>query len=470
MDLGNEQERAAWKADLAGMFRDRKVVTGLLPLAALTPWVRLLKQAGAQRPLVLGTGVGVGEVPTADDADIVVLQQPRYPSMTEELRRSDRFARHLPTEASVALARYDPDREAVWWHGPFVLDEPIDGRPVLGGRSASWLALEDKLLAEGIWAAVGAPHAAATVLPVHARTLREASAALDEGDGVVWAGDARDGFNGGGDFTRWVGTTEDRATALAFFAPRCDRVRVMPFLEGVPCSIHGIVLPDGTAAFRPVELAILRGPERRFVYGGQGTTWDPPTDDRHAMRELVRRTGEHLRDRVGYRGGFGIDGVLTHAGFRPTELNTRVAGGLSSQTQVLDGDAFTLLQLACLAGRDPCVTVAGLEDWAVPALDAHRFTKALGMSSRRVVEESVDLPVVWDGATLRRATTGEAAATVQVGPSAVGAFCRLKDDVLAPGERLGPLNAAMLRFLDAELDTGFGPVEAAPDVRSGPTA
>jgi hypothetical protein len=87
------------------------------------------------------------------------------------------------------------------------------------------------------------------------------------------------------------------------------------------------------------------------------------------------------------------------------------------------------------------------------------------MSRRRVVEEAVALPVVWDGATLRRAADGDGA-TVQVGPSAVGAFCRLKDDLLSPGERLGPLNAALLRFLDDELGTGFGPVEAAPDVRA----
>ena len=50
----------------------------------------------------------------------------------------------------------------------------------------------------------------------------------------------------------------------------------MPLSEGVPSSAHGMVLPDGTAAFRPVELAILRGAQRWFVYGGQGTTWDRP--------------------------------------------------------------------------------------------------------------------------------------------------------------------------------------------------
>ena len=70
----------------------------------------------------------------------------------------------------------------------------------------------------------------------------------------MWSGDARDGFNGGGNFVRWVRDDRDRAAATAFFRPRCDRVRVMPFLEGVPCSIHGFVLPDGTAALRPVEI------------------------------------------------------------------------------------------------------------------------------------------------------------------------------------------------------------------------
>ena len=466
MDLGDERQRAEWQARLGSMFRDRKVITGLLPLAAMTPWVALLREAGARRPLVLATGTGAGPVPTAEEAEVHLLDTDHHGSMTEELRAVDHLARHLPAPAAAAVAGYDPEHTGCWLVGPFVANDPIDDRPVVGGRPPAWLALEDKLLAEGIWSAVGAPHAEARVLPVDAETLRVASADVDEGAGVVWAGDARDGFHGGGDFTRWVATAEDRAAALAFFAPRCDRVRVMPFLDGVPCSIHGIVLPDGTAAFRPVELAILRAPDRRFVYGGQGTTWDPPAADREAMRELVRRTGEHLRARVGYRGAFGIDGVLTADGFRPTELNSRAAGGLNTLAQGLDGDAFTLLQIVCVADEAPGVTVTELEEWAVPAMDAHRVAKAIGMSRRRVVEESVDLPVVWDGTALRRAPAEQATATVQVGPSAVGAFCRLMGDVLSPGDRVGPLNAGLFRFLDDELGTGFGPVEVPPDLRS----
>ena len=36
---------------------------------------------------------------------------------------------------------------------------------------------------------------------------------------------------------------------------------------------------------------------------------------------------------------------------------------------------------------------------------------------------------------------------------------------LAPGDRLAPLNAALLAFLTREYDAGVPPVEAAPDLR-----
>jgi hypothetical protein len=45
--------------------------------------------------------------------------------------------------------------------------------------------------------------------------------------------------------------TSRPARALAFFVTRCDRVRVMPFLDGVPCSIHGLACRTAQRAFRP---------------------------------------------------------------------------------------------------------------------------------------------------------------------------------------------------------------------------
>jgi hypothetical protein len=465
MDLHDDHQRAEWRDHLGRLPRGRKVICGIAPLAGFTDQVDLLADAGAQRPLLVANGLGAGPVPPADAADVVFVDVPTRGSMTEEVRETDRLVRGLPREAVAAVQAYDPDGDAVWMVGPFVGTEPIHGRSVIGGRPDTWTVLEDKVVVDDLWDQVGAPRAESRVSRVDLDDLRAVSASLDRGAGVVWAGDARDGVNGGGDFVRWVVTDADAASAHAFFAPRCDRVRVMPFLEGVPCSVHGIVLPDGTAAFRPVELAILRGPDRRFMYGGQGTTWNPPAEDRHQMRDLVRRTGECLRGRVGYRGAFGIDGILTADGFRPTELNARYSGGLAGLARSVDTAAFNLLQLNLVVGRDPQVDTESLESWAVPAMDAAPFCKAIAVSPDRVATDPVDVSVTWDGTGLRR--TDEATGwTVSAGPNPAGTYCRLTaPPSKVAGCRVADLNVALMRFLDAELGTTFGQVSVAPEVR-----
>ena len=465
MDLSDVGERTVWRAHLGGLLRGRAVVCGLAPLAAYVDLVALLEQVGARRPLLVATGLGAGATPTAEQADVVLLEVEDRPTMTEDLRRQDAVAHALPDAVRRAVDAYDPAGEAVWLVGPFIGTTPIDGRPVLGGRPHGWTALEDKLVADEIWDAVGGTRAPSRIVALtDDAALREATRALDDGQGVVWSGDARDGFNGGGDFVRRVLTDDDARAALAFFGSRCDRVRVMPFLDGVPCSIHGIVLPDGTAVLRPVELAILRGAGRRFVYGGLGTTWDPPDADRAWMRELARRTGDHLGATAGYRGAFGIDGVVTADGFRPTELNARLSGGIASMAAMVDAPLVNLLQLNLVSGRDPGVGAADLEAWLLPRVDAARFGKAIAMSSRHLAADPFDVHVVWDGTALSRSwePTGW---TVAVGPSSAGTYCRLSGPSLAAGTRVADLNVALMRFLDAEIGTGFGPVSAAPEAR-----
>lgn len=465
MDLTRTEDRERWRRHLAGIVAGRKVICGLAPLAAMSDLVSLLDRAGAKRPLLLHTERGAGPVPGEDEAFLVRVEVPRYATVSEELRDQDRVLRNPSDPVRAAVDAYDPGREALWCVGPFAGTEAIDGRTVLGGREHAWAALEDKLVVDGLWDDLGVRRSPTRTVDVASSDeLAAASRDLDAGDGVVWVADARDGFHGGGEFTRWVVTADERASAAAFFRDRCDRLRVMPFLEGVPCSIHGIVLPDGTAVLRPVELAILRGTRRRFVYGGQGTTWDPPGTDRDEMRDVARRTGELLRERVGYRGGFGIDGVLTVDGFRPTELNPRFSGGLMTLARSLDLELFLLLQFNLVAARDPGVAFTDLEAWTVPALDLARTVQPKAMPDRRLCDEPVELRLTWDGDRLRRDDSGEL--TLSVGPTSVGAFARLDAAaVVDAGDRIGPLNAALMRFLDAELGAEFGPVRAAPDVR-----
>ena len=79
--------------------------------------------------------------------------------MTEDLRRQDAIAHALPDDVRRAVDAFDPDREAAWLVGPYIGTAPIDGRAVVGGRPDAWTALEDKLVADQIWDAVGGARA-----------------------------------------------------------------------------------------------------------------------------------------------------------------------------------------------------------------------------------------------------------------------------------------------------------------------
>ena len=470
VDLADHDVRDAVAARLGAPFADRPVILGPGVLAGLTRPVRWLGALGCT-VLVLATDRGAGPVPEPDEYTLTRIAPSATASVTDEFRLVDRMVRELPPGAVADVEAFDPDRRGVFWGGPFVTnDEPVLGRPVLGGRPRAFLELEDKLLAEEIWVAADVPAAPHRVVPVEAVALAAASDELATDLGVVWSGDARDGFNGGGNYVRWVLDDEDRASSRGFFLPRCDRVRVMPFLEGVPCSIHGFVMPDGTAVLRPVEIATLRSAEpRRLVYGGLSSWWDPAPADREEMRGVARRVGERLRSAYSFRGAFGVDGVLTADGFRPTELNPRLPAGLNVAGGV-DLRLLSLLQVNLLADLDTGLTVADVET-LLPLLDQHREGRPLAVGTGRTLGGSVDLPVTvtlaadGTGWGIERAETDTPDRLV-LSDTPTGFFAQLDPcTALATGVRLAPLNVALMELLDREFDTGFGALTAARDVR-----
>ncbi|QDH11003.1 hypothetical protein FE634_21880 [Nocardioides dongxiaopingii] len=467
MDLSDAAVRAAVTARLQRHHAGRPVVLGPGVLAAHTPAVA--RHAALGSPvLVLSTGRGAGPVPDDGTCRVVDVRLPPTCSVTEEVRLLDRVSHHLPADVVAEVEAFDPERRAVWFTSPFVTsDEPLLGRTTLGGRPASFLALEDKLRADAVWDAAGVARAPHRVVALDAgpAALDAAAGALAGPLGTVWSGDARDGPNGAGNFVRWVVDERDRAATFAFFAPRCDRVRVAPFLDGVPCSIHAMVLPDGTAAFRPVELATLRDPvRRRFVHGGLSSWWDPPEADREEMRDAVRRVGAHLAEAHGYRGAFGVDGVLTADGFRPTELNPRMSAGLTTLARV-DRDLLAALQEHLLAGLDTGLTVADVET-LVPLMDAGRTGRAGAVGEGVRVGGTLSTPVTVRGGRLVADPAGTA--TLEAADTPAGLLARLDaGDLLAVGQRLAPLAAALLAHLDETYGTAFGPLVPAPDLRTG---
>jgi len=465
-DLLDPELRNAVTARLGALWAGRPVILGPFVLAGATPYAAWFRELGCP-VLVVSTSRGAGPVPADDHCTVVEVPPPATAMLTDELRTHDQLVRRLPQGALDAIDAFDPQRRGVWFGTPFVTtDEPIDGRPVTGGRPASFIALEDKMLADAIWDAADVPRAPYELVPVESAALAAATERLASPLGAVWTGDARDGYNGLGDYVRWVGDEHDRSAAAAFFKQRCDRVRVMPFLDGVPCSIHGYVLPDGTAALRPVEIVMLRNPvTRTFTYSGLGTTWDPPAADRDAMRGVVRRVGAHLQARHGYRGAFGIDGVLTAEGFLPTELNSRMSAGATTVAEV-DRRFFTLLQAALVAGVDPGLSPDDLEA-TVTLMDAERTGRVMASGPRGTVTGDDSFPVTWDGAEFGPADT-ETGNVLAVGLTPSGLYAKVDPcTALRTGTRLAPVNAALLAFLDRTYGTGFGPLQPAPDLRAG---
>jgi hypothetical protein len=459
----------ALRAYLMEPLRGRKVILAYRYLASILPALAVLDSLGCPKPLVIARGVGTGELPVPDAAVVHMMEMPTG-SMTEEARSLERLSVSPPADVLAAVDAYDPDHEGVWWLGAIGMNVPVDGRPVYGGRPPAWAALENKTAVDEIWDTVGARRAHYEVVEVDQDPFSVARR-LDAGDGTVWAGDNRDGTNGGGDYVRWVRDDALARSAQQFFSAHCDLVRVMPFLEGVPCSIHGFVLPDGVVALRPMELVTLRSvAESRFLYGGLSTWWDPAEADREQMRELARRTGALLRDRHGFLGAFGIDGVLTNEGFRPTEINPRFSGGITAISRGISELPLEMLQLNLAVGRDIGVSAADLEPLLVASADRNRVGRAAAITEAVRPADSTTVSVVWNDRELLVAPDpGARSGEVVMGPTALGALIHLVpvDGVLKPGMRMASLNAALMRFADRQWGTTFGPVEIAPDVRPG---
>ena len=284
----------------------------------------------------------------------------------------------------------------------------------------------------------------------------------------MWAADARDGYHGGASLTRWVTDDAEAAAVTAELAPHCDRVRIMPFLDGIATSVHGLVLPDGVVALRPVELVTLRhGHELR--YAGCATFWDPPAAVREQMREAARRVGEQLRAEVDFRGAFTLDGVATADGFRPTELNPRFGAGLNVITRGLADVPLHLvldLVVAGIAAADRCRRAGGRDPRLGRRLARRRHAgrSACRRGSRSTTARSATSTGTGAGPPTASRPTPRSSA----GPG----FARVDfDPARTPvGPSVGQRAADFWRFADAELGTAVGPLEAPVDVLAGATS
>ena len=198
-------------ARLRPMVEDRPVILAGGPLAGMAPRLNAVRILGARQPLCVAFGLGTGPVPREEEADRFVVpqqEQPLLQSIYEEMR----LLADPGPDLRAALDAYDPQCQAVVLAGPFMTSGDLAGRPVLDGRRPAWEALEDKTQSEALWDGAGIECAPSLVVPATESRLRTAARELDRGDGTVWAGDAREGFNGGSSSsaTWWTPPTSPR--------------------------------------------------------------------------------------------------------------------------------------------------------------------------------------------------------------------------------------------------------------------
>jgi hypothetical protein len=453
---------------LRPVFEGRKMLLFGGPLAGLAKTAGPLRDLGVAGFFLLGDGEGTGDPPDPSLGPSVALPSGGA-DIIDSMRRSEAALLSLPPEVQAAVDRWDPEGTALAY-GMFTLGPvpEIAGRRRFAVRPAAWAALEDKTAVEAFWDAAGVRRAPSAIVPADGAALRAAARRLDRGSGTAWAGDAREGLNGGAIYVRWIRREEHAVEATAFFGPRCDRVRVMPFLEGIPCSIHGVVFPGGrTAVFRPVEMVTLRRPGgNRLVYAGAATYFDPPPTDRDEMRSVARRVGEALHARVGFRGGFTVDGVLAEDGFLPTELNARLGAGHNMLAASIKGLPFSPLALAAAEGLDLDWRPDLLEEAVVSAADRSRQGGAWTVAPA-VKPTTETHPLVEEAGGFRPAREGEEPdATAATGPSPSGSLVRVlpAPGRLPHGPPVGPWAVRALAAVDRDFGTGIGPLEAAISV------
>ncbi|HMS24280.1 MAG TPA: hypothetical protein PKB15_01090 [Acidimicrobiia bacterium] len=256
-------------------------------------------------------------------------------------------------EIKEALEKFDPEGKAFFTVFRFRTATHAFGRHIDACRRPDWIQLEDKTFIDGFFAQHSIPAPRSTVVDATRDAMTQASELINSGDGTVWSGDNSLGLNSRGNMVRWLrpdADEEDIGHFVRKFSSACESVRIAEFVEGRPCSIHGFVLADGVAVFRPVELLVLRGEHGKFWFAGTNTYWQPSIELRVEMRSIARQVGEALRREYDYRGAFCCDGIAGRNGYVINELNTRIGDGLGYVSNALPDFPFEVLQDLAVAG------------------------------------------------------------------------------------------------------------------------
>lgn len=452
---------------LGGVYGGRRWIVATEVLAGATGHVKWLDRLGAEAILCVAAAPGAGDKPDKKLAPDPIVFDVTGPDMMTSIRKSSQLLSHLPDEAIARINNFDPVGTAKVIGTIFDDGRPVAGRRKFGPRPRSWQALEDKTTVDMLWDSVRIPRVPSRVVAADDFDgIKQACVELDDGTGTVWAADSREGFHGGAAFTRHVRTADEMEDLHDEWEQIADQIRVMPFLEGTVCSIHGWVFPDYVAVFRPCEMLVFRKPNGSFHYGRAASFWDPSDSDREQMRSVARRVGEYLQQSYRYRGAFTIDGVMTSDGFRPTELNPRFGAALGTMTSALDLD-LVLLNLAVIDGEVTDWRPEEFEALVLESADVDRAGGTMAVVNTPIAKTMRD-DLHYDRGKFRIAKKDEKVhARVMRGPHSAGGivFITFDPENTPRGRSVAKRALSALKFADKEYKLNLGKLEAPKDVR-----
>lgn len=455
-----------YNQELKRVFSNKKWLIAMNVVVSATKIAERVKLLGAKDVLAIGGTRGTGQVP--DGIDYINLNLPTFGGMMESIQGAEKALVHLTPDIRQRINEFDPKHQARVIRTIFSDGGSVAGRHTFGKRPLNWQALEDKMIIDAFWDAVGVRRAKFAILSLSDEDeIKKATKRLDQGMGTVWVGDNRDGWHGGATRLRWVRTPTEYDNALAFLRMHCDQIRIMPFLDGLPCSIHGWVFPSQTIALRPCEMLVFRQENTpELFYSGAATTWKPPKDVEHNMRDITIRVGEHLRDSIDYKGSFTIDGIVTQDGFFPTELNPRFGGALGRMAQSIPKLPLYLLHLSCAEGVELDYRPLDLEKLLINEVERNPVAKGMYILKGQfeLTERKIWMKRSVDGEWYVVNESSEAA-QIELGPAPEGSviFASIPESIVGYGRSAAPLLASIFCAVGKEWGIQIIDLQAAPE-------
>ena len=446
--------RTTFEKQILPYLQSRKIILAFANERAIQRTADSFEDLGISKSQLFGL---IGQSPQCErfglDIEHTFVALPEC-TLAFELRAYHNALEQLDATQVAAIDNFDPSREAIVIGAFWFELSSVAHRRVFGYRDPSWIKFEDKCEVSFIWNKAGITQAKSQVI-----TASSLKISLPQGwtYPFVISGDSQKGITGGGSHVRAIYSEELLTSILPFFEEECAKLRLMEYIDGVSCSIHGLVLETEVLTSIPIEMVVIPNSNGKFMYMGASTHWEPLPSEHAHLRDTARKVGNALRKEVNFRGTFTIDGVLKDGTFFPTEINTRAGAGIFALYSE-DHTPYFLMDLMIKDGQHFELDPAELQNWMQYTASSNRSTRSWGGAAiDGDCPEETHYLTFDAGQWIRQENEVEGATTLAISEGRTGAFIMLSVDpkTLSKGSLLRPYVKAAMRYSDKVWNTHF---------------